>query len=566
MGIAADFVLIVVAGLVGGILARSLRLPLLVGYVLAGIVIGPHTTGPTVVQIHEIETLAEIGVALLLFSLGLEVSFRELNIVRHVSLIGGPIQVVLTTIAGTALGIWGLGFTTNESIWFGAMVSVSSTMVALKVMAATNTTTTLASRVMIGMLLVQDLAVIPMLIVLPQLGNPENLVPRVAGALALAAFVIAIVYFAGTRLLPPLFRRILSWGSRELFLVAVVATGVGIGAAMNAAGFSFALGAFIAGLVLSESDFSHQALSDVVPLRDIFGLMFFVTVGMLFDPGYLLENIGLIIWVVVAIILGKAAIFGGITRAFGYRNMAPWLIGLGLSQIGEFSFVLARTGMSAELISKPVYDLILTATVISMAISPLLSAAAIPLGRVWQTRKPRPAAENKNIPPGTVLEGHVVVGGYGRAGQAAAFALREANIPCLIIELKYNRYTAASDDGFPTLLGDITQDEILKAAQILEAKMILLTTPDHAAIDLTIRRARALNPHVILVARSTKLHHVAELRELGVSIIVQPELEGGLEMVRQSLIHYGRDEEESARIVSHLRTEVYGANEEQPTA
>jgi CPA2 family monovalent cation:H+ antiporter-2 len=336
---------------------------------------------------------------------------------------------------------------------------------------------------------------------------------------------------------------------------------------MNAAGFSFALGAFIAGLVLSESDFSHQALSDVVPLRDIFGLMFFVTVGMLFDPRYLIEHIGLIIWVVAAIILGKAVIFGGIARAFGYRNMAPWLIGLGLSQIGEFSFVLARTGMSDQLISKPVYDLILTATVISMAISPMLSAAAIPLGRRWQkSAGPKPPIATKMLPTDSALENHVIVGGYGRAGQAAAFALREANIPCLIVELKSSRLIAATDDGFPTLLGDITQEEILKAAQILEAKMILLTTPDHAAIDLTIRRARALNPHIVLVARSTKLHHVAELRDLGVSVIVQPELEGGLEMVRQSLIHYGRDEEESARIVSHLRTEVYGANEEQPTS
>jgi CPA2 family monovalent cation:H+ antiporter-2 len=169
------------------------------------------------------------------------------------------------------------------------------------------------------------------------------------------------------------------------------------------------------------------------------------------------------------------------------------------------------------------------------------------------------------LPTGPALENHVIVGGYGRAGQAAAFALREANIPCLIVELKFNRYNAANDDGFATLLGDITQEEILKAAQILEARMLMLTTPDHAAIDLTIRRARALNPSLVLVARSTKLHHVAELRDLGASVIVQPELEGGLEMVRQGLLHYGRDEEESARIVSHLRTEVYGANEEQPT-
>ena len=383
MGLAADFVLIVVAGLLGGILARAIHLPLLVGYVVAGIFVGPYTAGPTVVQIHDIETLAEIGVALLLFSLGLEVSFRDLQVVRRVSLIGGPIQI-LVTIGAAALAAFNLlGFTWPESLWFGAMISVSSTMVVLKVLAAGGVSTTLAGKVMIGQLLVQDLAVIPMLIILPELGNPGNLLSRVGLALALGAGVLVVVFLAGTRLLPPLFRRIMSWGSRELFLVAVVATGVGIGAAMYAAGFSFALGAFIAGLILSESEFSHQALSDVVPLRDIFGLLFFVTVGMLFDPNYAIQNSSQILVAVAAIVAGKSLVFGLIARAFGYRHMAPWLIGLGLSQVGEFSFVLARTGFNGKFISKPVYDLALTATVLTMALSPVIAAAALPLGRMW---------------------------------------------------------------------------------------------------------------------------------------------------------------------------------------
>lgn len=392
MGLAADFVLIVLAGFAGALLARLLRLPLLVGYILAGVFVGPHTNGPTVVQIHDIETLAEIGVALLLFSLGLEVSFEQLQPVRRIALFGGCIQMVLTIALAALAAHYALGLPPTESLWLGSMVAVSSSMVVIKVLAARGLSATLASRVMIGLLLVQDLAVVPLLIVLPRLGDPGSLLPRVLSALALAGAFLAVVYWLGRKILPALFRRILSWGSRELFVVAVLATGVGVGTATHAVGISFALGAFFAGLMLSGSDFTHQAHSEIEPVRDIFGLLFFVSVGMLFDPRYALHNAGLVLAVVAATMVGKALIFGLLARVFGYRYMAPWIIGLGLSQIGEFAFVLARTGWSAQLISKPVYDLALTATVITLALSPSLSLLAVPLGRAWkQLFRPRPA-------------------------------------------------------------------------------------------------------------------------------------------------------------------------------
>ncbi|MBL8209141.1 MAG: cation:proton antiporter, partial [Bryobacterales bacterium] len=288
MGIAADFVLIVIAGLAGGLLARALKLPLLVGYVIAGVVVGPHNGGPTVGEVHEVELLAEIGVALLLFSLGLEISLRDLKTVRRVALIGGSIQIILTSAVAAIAANRVLGTPVNESIWLGAMISLSSTMVVLKTLSSAGVTSTLASRVMIGLLVLQDLAVIPMLVVLPQLGAPEGLLLKLLRSVGIAAAILITVVMLGTRVLPWILTRILSWGSRELFLVSIVATGVGVGYGTYRAGLSFALGAFIAGMVLSESELSHQALSDVVPLRDIFGLLFFVTVGMLFDPSFLL--------------------------------------------------------------------------------------------------------------------------------------------------------------------------------------------------------------------------------------------------------------------------------------
>jgi monovalent cation:H+ antiporter-2, CPA2 family len=386
MGIASDFVLILIAGLVGGLLARLLRMPLLVGYVAAGVVVGPYTAGPTVVQIHDIELLAEIGVALLLFSLGLEISFRDLKPVRRIALIGGPIQIVLMAGAGALAGIKFLGLPVTDSVWLGAMISLSSTMVVLKTLAESERSSTLASRVMIGLLVVQDLAVIPMLIILPQLADPSGALPRLARAGGIAVVVLAAMIVIGRWLLPMLLARVVALGSRELFLVAVVASGVGVGYAAHAAGLSFALGAFVAGIVLSESEFSHQALSDVIPLRDIFGLLFFVTVGMLFDPRFVWEHTGEVALATLSIIVGKAVILGLLTRAFGYTKMAPWIVGMGLAQIGEFSFVLARSAFGAGLISDTAYGLGLTCTILTMALSPLVSSAALPLGRIWERR------------------------------------------------------------------------------------------------------------------------------------------------------------------------------------
>lgn len=394
MGIASDFVLIIVAGLFGGLLARALRLPLLIGYIAAGIVVGPYTAGPTVVQIHDIERLAEIGVALLLFSLGLEISWRDLVSVRKVALIGGPLQILVTSAVGAIAGSTLLAIPPTQAIWLGAMISLSSTMIVLKTIASAGATATLTSRVMIGFLVVQDLAVIPMLIVLPQLANLNGLLPKLARSTLVAALFLLVLFLLGTRLLPRLLTWVLAWGSRELFLIAVVAIGLGVGFATFAAGLSFALGAFVAGVVLSESELSHQALSDVVPLRDIFGLVFFVTVGMLFDPRFVFAHWMQISLLVVLIFVGKALIIASITWAFGYRILAPWVVGLSLSQIGEFSFVLARHGLGIGLLSTPVYDLVLSCTVLTMALSPLVSATALPLGRAWQRwRHPQPGGK-----------------------------------------------------------------------------------------------------------------------------------------------------------------------------
>jgi CPA2 family monovalent cation:H+ antiporter-2 len=539
LGIAADFVLIILAGLVGGLAARLLNLPLLVGYVAAGVIVGPHSPGPTVGQVKDIELLAEIGVALLLFSLGLEISFRDLGPVRRIALVGGPIQILLTC-ATTAAGLrLTLGMSITEAIWLGAMVSLSSTMVVLKTLSASGMTATLASRVMIGLLVVQDLAVIPMLTVLPQLSDLNGAWGKLVKAIGIAAFFLALVYFVGTRVFPSLLKRVIAFGSRELFLVSVVAVGIGVGYAMHAVGLSFALGAFVAGIILSESEFSHQALSDIVPLRDIFGLLFFVTVGMLFEPAFLVDNIGAITLLIGAILVGKALLIGLSTRAFGYVNMAPWIVGLGLSQIGEFSFVLARAGLASGDLSKPTYDLALTATVLTMAASPVVSGLAVPLGRLWKRwRGPTETASTAPLVE-TKLRDHVVVCGYGRSGKGAVLELYGAGAPVIVVESDYVRYADLADLAIEAIWGDITSPEIQYAAHLDRARALILTMPNEMALEMTIHSARKLNPNVRIIARAINDPHAVELAGLGVDAIVQPEREGGVAMAHQALTSSG---------------------------
>jgi CPA2 family monovalent cation:H+ antiporter-2 len=557
LGIAADFVLIVLAGLLGGLAARALRLPLLVGYVAAGVLIGPYTAGPTVAQIHDIELLAEIGVALLLFSNGLEVAFRDLLPVRRVALAGGAVQILLTGAAGAWAGMAALGMQTAESIWFGAIISLSSTAVVLKTLTISGMTATLASRVTIGLLVAQDLAVVPMLIVLPQLGSFDRLAAKLLSALGLAAVFLGLVVVLGTRLLPWLLKCVLAWGSRELFLVAVVAIGVGVGYATQLAGLSFALGAFVAGLILSESEFSHQALSDVVPVRDIFGLLFFVSVGMLLDPSYALAHAGRVAVAVVLIVLGKAIILGGVARAFGYVNMAPWIVGLGLAQIGEFSFVLARGGLGLGALSRATYDLVLTSTILTMALSPLVSAMALPLGRAWRRRRPSrgPAPAS---PLGEIPEDHAIIAGYGRTGKAAAWALHAAGIPLLVIELDHSIYADAVAEGLDGIWGDATSGEILHAAGVGRARVLVVTLPGQANVRLAVERARRLNPQLAVVARASGSEDLAVLMRLGATAVVQPEFEGGLEMVRHALTRCTDDEPGVRRTINEVREGYYG--------
>lgn len=555
MGIAADIAIIVVAGLVGGLIAQRLKQPLLLGYILAGIMVGPFTVGPTVSDVHEIELLAEIGVALLLFALGLEFSLKELQPVRKIALFGTPIQLLLTIALGYGIGQL-LGWDWFSSLWFGGVISLSSTMVALKTLMSQGRMGTLSSRVMIGILIVQDLAVVPLMIILPELNNPGAGLPILGAAALKATLFLVLMVVVGTRMIPQLVSYVARWNSRELFLVAITAIGLGVGYATYLFGLSFAFGAFVAGIVLSESDYGHQALSDIIPLRDVFGLLFFVSVGMLLDPRFVIENWQMVLLVVLLVGTGKAVIFGTLSKLFGYGNIVPLAVGLSLFQAGEFSFVLARVGINTNSIGEDLYASTLTVAVVTMLITPLVSGLAAPL-YAWRRRRfGREPLQTINLPE-KELGDHVVIAGGGRVGLYVAHVVQQLGLGLVLIELDQRRVEQAKKAQLPVIYGDASQEVILEAAHVAHARLVLVTTPAIETTHIIVTQVHRLNPGVHIVARAEGIEAMQALQEQGVYAVVQSEFEASLEITRQALLHFDISPTEIQKFTDTIRQQLY---------
>ena len=555
MGIAADIATIVVAALLGGLVAQRLRLPLILGYILAGVLLGPFTGGVTVSNVHDIELLAEIGVALLLFALGIEFSLKELQPVRRIALLGTPLQMLLTIALGYGVGLL-LGWDWYEAVWLGALISLSSTMVILKTLMDQGRLGTLSGRIMIGMLIIQDLAVVPLMIIMPQLADLDSGMSALGLAALRAALFLAAMILIGTRVLPLLMSYIAGWNSRELFLLAVTAIGLGIGYATYLVGLSFAFGAFVAGLVLSESEHNHQALSEIIPLRDLFGLLFFVSVGMLLDPAFFVNNLGTILLLVLLVTAGKGLIFAGLTRLFGYGNVAPIAVGLGLFQVGEFSFVLARVGISSNTLSADLYSLILAIAVLTMIMTPFFTRLVDPLYRL-QKRLFDTQTLDTIVLPEQELNDHIVIVGAGRVGQYVARVLHDLGLSFVAIELNQQRVDECREQGFPVIYGDGSQPIVLEAAAIGQARLLLATVPSIVVNQSLAAQVQRHNPDLHIVARAEGPEQLKALHAAGIYEVVQPEFEAGLEMTRQTLLHVGLPATDIQQFTDAVRRELY---------
>ena len=478
--------------------------------------------------------MAEIGVALLLFALGLEFSLKDLKPVRGIALIGTPIQMLLCIGFGFLIGKF-MDWPWQTSLWFGSIISLSSTMVILKTLMNQGWLGTLSSKVMVGMLIVQDLAVVPLMIILPQMNDPASGLGAIGFAAVKAAVFLLGMFFLGTRLLPFLLRRIARLGSRELFLLAITTIGLGIGYLTHLFGLSFAFGAFIAGMVLSESDYGHQALSDIIPLRDLFGLVFFASVGMLLDPTFLFSHYREILFMVIVVCLGKGVIFSSLSWIFNYRNVVPLAVGLGMFQIGEFSFVLAGVGLSTSSITSDFYNMILTTAVVSMVLTPLVSgrtAALYALKKKYFRHEP---VETINFPE-TGLNNHVVVAGCGRIGFQIGQVLQKLGIPFVIVEIDQHRVEVGQRAGFPIIYGDGSQEVVQEALHMETASLLVVTMPGIVMATTMTGKALETNSDLKVIARISDPDFFKVFQEMSVKDLVFPEFEAGLEMIRQVLL------------------------------
>ena len=493
----------------------------------------------------------------MLFALGLEFSLKDLKPVRGVALVGAPLQMLLTIGLGFGIG-WGFGWEWKASLWLGALISLSSTMVILKTLMNQGFLGTLSSKVMIGMLIVQDLAVVPLMVVLPQLNDLSQGASAlgVAGVKA-AGFLVGMVLL-GTRLLPWLMGQIARLGSRELFLLAITTIGLGVGHLTYALGLSFAFGAFVAGMVLSESDYGHQALSDIIPVRDLFGLLFFTSVGMLLDPAFLMNHVGEVAALVVATSVGKGLIFAGVVWAFGYRIVIPWAVGLGLFQVGEFAFVLAKVGVATESIDAETYSLVLTSAVLTMVLTPLISGQTGRLYGWMRKHNPQEPLETINVPE-EGLRGHVVIAGGGEVGFHVARTLSDVHAKFVLVELDHRRVEQAQAEGWPVVYGDASHAVVQEAAALEDACLLLITTPSVVVSRAIAAHARAANAELSIVSRGGDHESLPAFDGLELSEVVLPGVEISVELIRQALLHLKVEVPEVQRRTEALRTNLCSA-------
>lgn len=555
MGIAGDIVLILLSGLLMGYLAHLLRLPLILGYILSGIIIGPYTGGITVSNIDEISVLSEIGVALLLFSIGLELSMKEIKEVKLIALIGTPIQLVVTGFYGEYIGEF-FGFSFNSSIVLGMVISLSSTMIVIKSLMNLGLLNSLSGRVMLGILVVQDLAAVPLMIAIPQLKHIEDGFGLIGLTLLKGIFVVLFIVFVGGKIMPYFLKNISGMNSRELFLLTVTAMGLGIGFLTHYAGLSFALGAFITGAMLNGSEYSHRAMSDIIPLRDIFGLIFFSSIGMLFNPGFFLDNFREIVLLAGLVIFGKFIIFLVLTRIFGYYNVVPLAIGFGLSQIGEFSFVLAKLGLEEKLLNDRIFSIILSVSVLTLLISPFLLILTMPtymlFRKIFPKEKNTLAPKYENDP-----EGNIIIVGGGRVANAMASILHGFGIDFIVVENDFKKYETLKKKGFKCLFGDASSESILHSLDVKNCRQFIITIPDLETAKNIIKTVKKINEKLLIIVRCNHIDEMEDFYNLDISTVVQPEFEAGLEMVRQSLLKLEVTEDAIKSYLDEVRKQKY---------
>jgi CPA2 family monovalent cation:H+ antiporter-2 len=564
--------------LVGGVVAVRLGQPAIIGYLLAGVAIGPFTPG-FVGDVDQITTLADVGIVLLLFALGVEFEIGELRNIRRLALPGGTLQIVSVILVGAAIMV-GVGYDIPEALVVGACLSISSTLVVIKTLIDRGELDSLHGRAAIGWSIVQDIATIMFIVALPTLAGGGDVVGPFAIAISKAVVFLLLAYFVGTRLLPWLFNHVSRLGSSELFLLVVVATALLTAFVSSAVfGLSLALGAFVGGIVVSESDQSQQAGAEIIPFRDLFAVLFFVSVGMLVNPVALLESAPLIAVLTVVAVIVKGAAIAVFGATFGLPIRSAILLGGAMAQVGEFSFILAEEALHLELISESIYNIILGTAVVTIILTPATTRATTALALRLEARRDALAIARASEPDGQrPIEGtpgtsrterafeaedaearsSIVVLGGGRVGRVVIRAVRSRGFRCIVIDRDSRRLEEARALGASTIFGDAANPHILERAGLDRARVVIVAIGDPLTARLATERARRLNPRLTIAARGRGRIEIAELRRLGAGRVSDPDAEAAFELARHALQRMGVSGPELIGIVTGLRKDAYG--------
>lgn len=555
-----DLAIALAAAFVGGWVARRFGLPVLIGYLLAGTLIGPNTPG-IVADRERVQQLAELGVALLMFGLGVEFSLGEIARVRRTVSIAGGIQIPFTIGLGAVVGRLA-GWNLAEAVLLGGAFAISSSIVTITWLMSRGETEQPHGRIAVGLGVVQDLALVPMIALLPVLSNGggEGVARRLVESLVVATIALALVIILGTRLVPKLFDAVARLESRELFLLVVVLIALGTALASQEAGLSLALGAFLAGLVVSESEYDRQVLGEIIPLRDLFSTLFFVSIGMLLDPDYIVRHLPLVAAFTIALVIGKMLIIGGALLAAGVNHSVATLVAVFMAQMGEFSFVLAAAGTAEGIIDDNQYSIVLATAVASILVTPLVIRSAPSLVDI-AGRLPGVASQEEWLageePPRHELRRHTVICGYGRVGAVLGDALERRGFSYSVVELNPAIVRELRGRGIQAIYGDAGMAPVLDKAGIRTARVLVVASVDLVSTPAAIRHARSVNPSIAIITRASASTEVEVLRAAGADEIVQPEFEAGLECIRFVLRKYGVSAQETNVLVGRRRSAHY---------
>ncbi|MEX5213857.1 MAG: cation:proton antiporter [Nitrospiraceae bacterium] len=560
-----DLLTIFVVSITVVFIFHQFRLPSIAGFLCAGAMIGPH--GLNLVSDQEqVKVLAEIGVVLLLFTIGIEFSLAHLTSVRRLMSVGGTFQVGGVILVATLIGSLA-GLSLAESVFWGCVLSLSSTAIVLKLLTDRGEMDSIHGRATTSILVFQDLAVVPMMLIVPLLAAPdmEDAAKQVVFTIGKALLAVSLILIAARYLVPRFLERIVRSRSRELFLLTIIVLCLGIAWLTSLGGLSLALGAFIAGLVISESEYSHQAMAEVLPFRDSFNSLFFVSIGMLMDVRSLLSSPGLILGLVLAVILVK--FLAGVGAVIGAKQppRAAILSGVALAQVGEFSFILAGQGQTVGLLSGPAYQIFLATSVITMVLTPFLMQWAPHLARrfeAWQRlRHLLPGRTISHVQQETGVQikvrDHVIILGYGLNGRNLARVLSETEIPFVALDLDGDIVRRESRAGVPIYYGDGTNPNVLRHVRIHDARVFVVANSDPFAARRAVQVARSLNPKLYIIVRTRYLRELQELHEVGADDVVPEEFETSIEIFALVLRTFRLPQEYVMKKAEQIRREGY---------